>query len=392
MHFGTGFQRFKGACLALAFIMTATFALNAAAAPGDYGAGKRDNHGHWIWVWKNKSLGQIDCARNAVTCQRLGIVVTDDQGDYAATPSGTGPGSLAGEASKKTLLGADSGNPNAAKTPPCDPQYMQALVAHSWLEAQREMTQVENLIFKQDSVLEVSCFNGFVEKEAANFDANSVHYPFSETDEYQQPKFFSKTSTDESLTWVVGLALAAYIDGNFPNPYLNGRLNFPSKPSGGFLAYINGFAGYSCDEMARIWEQAKCQNFNNIPGQDGFRDFLWYADINNDPRKLPTQLQSCASLTQSAVQNIYQLALNEAYNGNQALLVVPEDKDKDPDGGVYQTDTPTEAYFNLILPNTCAGAPIPTGIKYKASGGGTTDDMVCTNPGCSYDGTAQKCQ
>ena len=40
----------------------------------------------------------------------------------------------------------------------CDPNYYDSLASRAWLEAQREITQNQNLIFKPDSVLEYSCF------------------------------------------------------------------------------------------------------------------------------------------------------------------------------------------------------------------------------------------
>ncbi len=42
---------------------------------------------------------------------------------------------------------------------PCDPNYYKSLEARAWLEAQREITQNQNLILKPDSVLEYTCFD-----------------------------------------------------------------------------------------------------------------------------------------------------------------------------------------------------------------------------------------
>ena len=52
---------------------------------------------------------------------------------------------------------------------PCDPQYMDALEARAWLEAEREISQNKNLIYKPDSVLEYTCFAGFLNEAASNF-------------------------------------------------------------------------------------------------------------------------------------------------------------------------------------------------------------------------------
>ena len=40
----------------------------------------------------------------------------------------------------------------------CDPEYMDALEARAYMEAQREIAQNKNLIFKPDSLLDYPCF------------------------------------------------------------------------------------------------------------------------------------------------------------------------------------------------------------------------------------------
>lgn len=270
----------------------------------------------------------------------------------------------------------------AAPTTPCDPQFMQAMEARAWLEAQREITQNENLIVKPDSVLEYSCFIGFLNKAAANFQVNGINRPFSETDAWQTIGF-DTTTTDQSLTQTVALALAAYIDGNFPHQFLGGRLTIPApKPNGMTMAAVTGGA-YTCDVMAQVWEQARCQNFNAITGQDGFRDFLWYSQ--NDPRVLPTQLTSCKAMAGSSnLPALYTLDLNEAYNGNQNMFVLPAGVDGDPDNTRYAIDN-VQSYFNLILPDACSPAYIPTGVRIFRNGA-STPDGICPNPGCALTG------
>jgi hypothetical protein len=281
-------------------------------------------------------------------------------------------------------------------TTPCDPQFMQAMEARAWLEAQREITQNENLIVKPDSVLEYSCFIGFLGKASANYSVGGINRPFSETDAWQTIGF-STTSTDESLNNVVASALATYIDSNYPHKFLGGRLTIPdNKPNGSTMAHVDPSGNYACDNMARIWEQARCQNFDSVADQDGFRDFLWYADQNNDPRKFPGgTIKSCKDLTGTgtsgtghAIDNplaqAYQLTLKEAFNGNQAMFVIPAADDKDPDGTMYKKDD-VKTYFDLILPDKCSPTAIKTGVKVFRNGS-STDDAICPNPGCSYSG------
>ncbi len=284
---------------------------------------------------------------------------------------------------------------HAADAPqtPCDPQIMQAMEGRAWLEAQREITQNENLIVKPDSVLEYSCFIGFLNSAAQNWaGTGGTDRQFSETQVWQTIGF-TQTTTDDSLTNVVASALSTYIDGNFPHKFLGGRLTIPAEKSDttGHTSGLDKVVGgkYApCDKMARVWEQAKCQNFDSIAQDDGFRDFNWYADQNNDPRKRPKELKWCKDLNTTAMGNplgdTYNLTLKEAFNGNQAMYVIPENDDKDPDNQLYKTDD-VKTYFDLILPDSCSGQPIPTGLK-TTHANGSTDDSICPNPGCSFIG------
>src|SRR5437016_4882806 len=52
-----------------------------------------------------------------------------------------------------------TGIARATPTTPCDPEYMDALEARAYLEAQREVAQNQNYILKPDSVLEYTCFD-----------------------------------------------------------------------------------------------------------------------------------------------------------------------------------------------------------------------------------------
>ncbi|MGH9811266.1 MAG: hypothetical protein ACRD9W_29165, partial [Terriglobia bacterium] len=219
--------------------------------------------------------------------------------------------------------------------------------------------------------------------------AGGVNRQFSETDAWQT-KGFTTTTTDNSLSFVVGFALQSYVNGNFPHKFLGGRLAALDKPGvqGGT---VNGSQAYSCDVMSRVWEQARCQNFDAIAAQDGFRDFNWYEDPNNDPRKLPATLSSCKALTdsnkalgQNTLKEAYDLALKAAFNGNKDMFALAAADDTDPNGNPYKTDD-VKTYFDLILPDKCSDKPIQTGVKITR-GGASSDDAVCPNPGCSLTG------
>src|SRR5690349_5990742 len=71
-------------------------------------------------------------------------------------------------------------------TTPCDPEYMDALEARAYLEAQREVAQNQNFILKPDSVLEYTCFDMFLGHFAADHNwgasaANCDQFMFSDS-------------------------------------------------------------------------------------------------------------------------------------------------------------------------------------------------------------------
>ena len=318
-------------------------------------------------------------------------------GTGAATLSGFQLGNTGLPTNNSTASQSSSSDP----TTPCDPQFMQALEARAWLEAQREVSQNENLIVKPDSVLEYSCFNQILNKAASNWSGqDGINRQFSETDAWKTTGF-TTTTTDTSLTNVVGTALSSYMTSNFPEKYLGGRLASPTKITGDTMATVNGDTPYTCTLMSQIWEQARCQNFDqlttdNKPGnatsnynQDGFRDFFYYANEDNDPRVLPdtATFHSCPALDQGhKLADIYNKSLDEAFNKNQTMFVLKNpDDDTDPDSTQYKVDD-VKTYFDLILPGTCSSNAIPTGVKVYRGSSSPVDDKICPNPGCSYDG------
>jgi hypothetical protein len=239
----------------------------------------------------------------------------------------------------------------------CDPEYMDALESRAWLEAQREITQNQNLISKPDSVLEYTCFNRFLNQMSHNFSDRL----FSETDHWGAVTGITKKSTDDTLENVVRTTMNAYLTRNFQHNFLGDRLpgtdyystkliedsstfkypneTLPNEDPGtknaskgatggmdavdkdgnvitkdpitdeklgkdgrrrGGLEPVNGDAkfavtdmAYDCDRMAQVWELARCVNFMQRPGKESFFDFPWYA--KNDPRDLPQGFAACQS-------------------------------------------------------------------------------------------------
>ena len=119
--------------------------------------------------------------------------------------SGVRFGALALGFTMTLCLGAAS---HAAVTSPCDPQYMDALEGRAYLEAQREIMQNQNLIFKADSILSYVCFDAFAGHASSN-----VGDIFSNGN---QPMAGSMDS-------VVINSMTAYINNNFNHSLLGGR-------------------------------------------------------------------------------------------------------------------------------------------------------------------------
>ncbi|MCB9991548.1 MAG: hypothetical protein H6867_09260 [Rhodospirillales bacterium] len=273
---------------------------------------------------------------------------------------------------------------HAQPTSTCDPEYMDALEAKAWLEAQREISQNKNFIFKPDSVLEYTCFDRFLDEAASNF---AEHRQFSETDRWSgHPMHFSNTTTDRALTLVVSQPLQAYLTANFTTPgnmgdYLNNR-----KPGLERLpkAAVNG-ADYACAQMQRVWFAARCMNFNEQQENDfdGFFDFEYYELV--DPREESNPWALMCTIPDWRITD----ARIEAFNGDQNLFDVgTEILPAQGNGNPYDEDD-IITHLDLILPDPlCTGPAIPTGIMVQRPdilGGAQYTERVCTNPGCTND-------
>lgn len=155
----------------------------------------------------------------------------------------------------------------AAAASACDPNYYQSLRSRAWLEAQREITQNQNLIVKPDSVLEYTCFDQFMSILA--YEAFNM---FSETPRWGV--VLPPNSMDIALQNMVGTALGSYLAANFPHTFRGGRaqvLDYLPRPVSG----IPGTA-YLCTSMYEVWLQSKCVDFIEDSNTDGFYTFQNY--------------------------------------------------------------------------------------------------------------------
>lgn len=282
----------------------------------------------------------------------------------------------------------------AAPPTPCDPQYMDALEARAWLEAQREISQNQNLIVKPDSVLEYTCFDRFL-WEIADDAVNQ----FSETTRWGTIPGLESTTQDSALGRLILEGLTSYIQENFPHTFLGGRstedsimTTNPQAPSG----YT-----YTCNRMRVVWEAAKCLNFfdrttgtSATQNHDGFYDFRWYN--TNDPRQLPTGSNFAACPVPAGDPYNFQVMEGIAFNTRQNMYVLATENPND--ATAYNRDN-LVTFLNFILPvgvaptTACISQPIQTGIQVnRRMTGGQYADAVCPNPGCYLAANGASCQ
>lgn len=313
---------------------------------------------------------------------------------------------LLGQADKNYAC-ASSG---AAPTTPCDPEYMDALEARAWLEAQREISQNQNLIVKPDSVLEYTCFNRFLWEIG-----DHASQMFSETTRWGPIPGLESTTQDSALGELILGGLVSYIEQNFAHRFLGGRAltaeidYVPGTGTGDHILSTDpqapGGYTYTCNRMRIVWDAAKCMNFfdrvaqdNNAaastPNQDGFYDFRWYQ--NNDPRQLPGANFAACTAPNTATYG-YSNMESIAFNTRQDMYVLtPENTNN---ATAYNRDN-LVTFLNFILPvgvaptTACITQPIQTGITVNRRMGGGTGypDGVCPNPGCYLDTNGARCQ
>ncbi|MDH5721878.1 MAG: hypothetical protein OEY94_00965 [Alphaproteobacteria bacterium] len=250
---------------------------------------------------------------------------------------------------------------------PCDSLYYETLSSRAWLEAQREITQNQNIILKPDSVFEYTCFDLFL-RELADHAAQML----SESGSYGTP--LNLAAMDNALTTLVENSVNAYIMNNFENAggftydLLGGHpaaIGIDHTPAGGI------FGGtYSCDIMGRVWQAAKCINFVTNSATDGFYTFAEYQSDSTDKRRLP--VAACGSITPTV------------WGDNIAVGLTT---------GPWTND-PLQTYLSQTVPDAgCTGSPIPTGITVNRSGvkPNNYDEKICLQPGCRFDPTTNDC-
>ncbi|MCB1592935.1 MAG: hypothetical protein KDI90_10850 [Alphaproteobacteria bacterium] len=332
------------------------------------------------------------------------------------------------------FLVLSAGSVLAAAVPDtCDEDFWDVLRARAWEEANREITQNQNLIAKPDSVLQYICFDRYMNHLAR----------YAENGGPEDPDNRGNTFTDipydlyvllrqiagivdpdltegldmnsvleililDSLTDGVSLLSIAdpggaqaaacgrgfYIDENFGHTMLGGR----STISGAFPSNVSD-SNYNCNRMRQVWDAAKCYNFQTA-ANDAFFIFQNYEATEaagDDYRLLENSPpDNCADLD----TNFADLICNFVNHGTPSIPLPPGW----PWGGgaptVWTTAFPAAnplpgaaggsdsalSFFNLLDPTACGGiTPVKTGLIVTRPGVASQyTDAVCPAPGCWY--------
>ncbi|MCB1652200.1 MAG: hypothetical protein KDI46_09115 [Alphaproteobacteria bacterium] len=243
---------------------------------------------------------------------------------------------------------------------PCDPDYYESLEARAWLEAQREITQNQNLIVKPDSVLDYTCFDSHLDQLALAADpgANAL--------------FSGNTTwgTNADMQQALGgtnAAYGAYHTANFDHKYLGGRAGGPYAPG------VVNPAAYTCEVMNNVWEDAKCMDFIDEPSHDGFFTFADYEADPKDKRILPAECPAKPNFQ----QRIDTAVVDASTPWNEDLV---------------------ESYFYLLhrdagdyCGNTTDNdkkwwrkSKVRTGLQIKRDNSSAYNEYICLVPGCYY--------
>lgn len=259
---------------------------------------------------------------------------------------------------------------------PCDPDYYESLKSRAWLEAQREITQNQNLIFKPDSVLEYSCFDQFLNVLAEHAGPPpSSNKMFTGTDRWGRivPGNMKPGNMKDTLTDLVAVAMDQYDESNFNHHFLGGRDGAPQQqPSQNPPVNLPDTVtpgAYTCSVMNGLWNRSRCMDFANNPANDGFFTFSEYDAAPEDKRFAPAVCPKNADF--EAAQD---LALDNATTAWEEDDVV--------------------TYFELFYPPSGCGpnsgdmvSKIRTGLVVNRTSGGLSkfNEYICVVPGCHYE-------
>lgn len=283
-----------------------------------------------------------------------------------------------------------SGSPPPAITNACNDQFYSMMGNNAFMNAEREITASEVIIRKPDSVLEYSCFDqdvAMIAEDIADIFSDSSDYNSSTMNVSGNGVGDDTLSPISSITYSVNmgnthldnninalvLQMITKYDDNFTHKFLGGATSIDYDLNNNVAAVSS-----TCDSMYQAYFMAKCENFATDIPFDSLENWA-----GNEFRQLP---QACTGGQK---------------NGILATPVAQLD-----DNTATALDRITYTYFDRmsIAGGSCAD-PIPTGLKVHiiersldvagnptVSADYTYDDMICPNPACYYDNTANRCE
>lgn len=295
---------------------------------------------------------------------------------------------------------------------PCDSEYWKQLTARAWLEAEREIMQNQNLIFKPDSVFQYTCFDRFLNINAWEGGDIFVHTAY-----FGDPILprGSEYAMEKALDNVVYQSLDKYLGDNYDHTFLGGRTGDDMLGSESIEHEIRPVTtklsgGYVCQHMSKVWKAAKCANFidneafektdgfypfTSIAGHGGGSSVAGYADgaiTDGDARQFPSSAK-CSGLGGSGA---YADLLGKDWDEHSQAAANRKDDGKEYyDAMKFQT--PLKKVFEdvekRLTPDSCFETPIYTGVTIIVNEEESHADGACTNPGCVYkkSGTSGTC-
>ena len=285
----------------------------------------------------------------------------------------------------------------------CDPGYWQSMKERAWLEAEREIMQNQNLIFKPDSVLEYSCFDKFLSHAGKTLGDIFVHTAYFGTEIISRGQAESQNNAIKSAAYE---AMKTFVTTNFSPTFLADRstgTRIKPSPNDHDMAMQPPQSGGplygDCKIMAEVWKASKCMNFVDrkdytksdlqAPGTFANDSFHPFVKIEKGPgskvreingyqqfEDMRTWARPCGNMKKEEWKQMYDWATNK------------DEKRYTFDSKVKKA---YEEVRKMVEPGQCSTA-IKTGVTIVLSGEGkkTQEDGFCTNPGCTYNGN--KCQ
>ena len=248
----------------------------------------------------------------------------------------------------------------------CDGNFMNQIYSKAYMEGRRQVIMSEQIIHKPDSVLEYTCFDGYVAHAAIN--AAPI---FSETTHWQNHNQVRETADEiitdtynvdrvsiddncggisndvcvnnlaDALQYLVNDVMSIYIQNNFSHTYMGEALSIDYIPG--------GVAG--CADMSTVWSIAKCLDFSE---DDQFRTFQSLIDA--DPRSIP---QECSP--------------GHSFHDN-----ADADDDDIEAGGVSKLDNTGPSNFSDDMSELCP----PVGAPVAGVNTGFSNDLLRVSNNC----------